>query len=46
MDELRELLTLKGRVISVIEYVKRESFIDKNMILAILGAEEGDDGTD
>ena len=45
MDELRELLTLKGRVISVIEYVKRENFIDKKMVLAILGAEEEDDGT-
>lgn len=44
MDELRELFTLRGKVFSAIEYLKREEFIHRNTILAILG--DTDAGTD
>lgn len=37
MDEYRELMMLKGRIVSLEEYVKNTTFIDKDVILAILG---------
>ena len=37
MDEYRELMMLKGRIVSLEEYVRNASFIDKDVILAILG---------
>lgn len=37
MEEYRELLMLKGRIVSLEEYVKNATFIDKDIILAIMG---------
>lgn len=37
MEEYRELMMLKGKFISLEEYVKNATFIDKDVILAILG---------
>ena len=37
MDEYRELMMLKGRIVSLEEYVKNEKYIEKDVILAILG---------
>lgn len=37
MDEYKELMMLKGRIVSLEEYVKNANFIDKDVILAILG---------
>ena len=49
MDEYRELMMLKGRIVSLEEYVKNTTFIDKDVILAILGIstkkEENNAGT-
>ena len=50
MEEYRELLMLKGRIVSLEEYVKNATFIDKDIILAIMGLspkkEVSDAGTD
>ena len=50
MEEYRELLMLKGRIVSLEEYVKNANFIDKDVILAIMGIstkkEVNDAGTD
>ena len=49
MDEYRELMMLNGRIVSLEEYVKNTTFIDKDVILAILGIskkEEKNAGTD
>ena len=49
MDEYRELMMLKGSIVSLEEYVKNTTFIDKDVILAILGIskkEEKNAGTD
>ena len=49
MDEYRELMMSKGRIVSLEEYVKNTTFIDKDVILAILGIskkEEKNAGTD
>lgn len=49
MDEYRELMMLKGRIVSLEEYVKSANFIEKDVILAIMGLipkkEVGDAGT-
>ena len=37
MEEYRELMMLKGRIVSLEEYVRNASFVDKDVILAILG---------
>lgn len=37
MDEYRELMMLKGKFISLEEYVKNATFVDKEVVLAILG---------
>lgn len=37
MEEYRELLMLKGRIVSLEEYVRNANFIDKDVILAIMG---------
>ena len=37
MEEYRELLMLKGRIVSLEEYVRNTNFIDKDVILAIMG---------
>lgn len=37
MEEYRELMMLKGKFISLEEYVKNSKFIDKDVVLAILG---------
>ena len=37
MEEYRELMMLKGRIVSLEEYVRNASFIDKDVVLAILG---------
>lgn len=37
MDEYRELLMLKGRMVSLEEYLRNTSYIDKDVVLAILG---------
>ena len=37
MEEYKELMMLKGRIVSLEEYVKNANFIDKDVILAILG---------
>lgn len=36
-DENKELLELKGRVISVVEYINKASYIEKSILLSILG---------
>ncbi|MBR5596518.1 MAG: hypothetical protein IKW30_03830 [Lachnospiraceae bacterium] len=49
MDEYRELMMLKGRIVSLEEYVRSANFIEKDVILAIMGLipkkEVGDAGT-
>lgn len=37
MDEYRELMMLKGRIVSLEEYVRSANFIEKDVILAIMG---------
>lgn len=37
MDEYKELMMLKGKFISLQEYVTKSKFIDKEVVLAILG---------
>ena len=37
MEEYKELLMLKGRFVSLEEYVRNASYIDKDIVLAILG---------
>lgn len=37
MEEYRELMMLKGKFISLEEYVKNTKFVDKEVVLAILG---------
>lgn len=37
MEEYRELMMLKGKFISLEEYVKNTNFVDKDVVLAILG---------
>ena len=37
MDEYKELMMLKGTMVSLENYVKNASFIDKEVLLAILG---------
>lgn len=37
MEEYRELMMLKGKFISLEEYVKNTNFVDKEVVLAILG---------
>ena len=37
MEEYRELMMLKGRIVSLEEYVRNTSYVDKDIILAILG---------
>ena len=37
MEEYKELLMLKGRFVSLEEYVKNATYIDKDIVLAILG---------
>ena len=43
MDEYRELMMLKGRIVSLEEYIKNSSFIDKDIVLAILGISKKED---
>ena len=43
MEEYRELMMLKGKFISLEEYVKNAQFIDKDVILAILGLTKKED---
>ena len=49
MDEYRELMMLKGRIVSLEEYVRSANFIEKDVILAIMGLipkkDVGDAGT-
>ena len=37
MEEYREIMMLKGKFISLEEYVKNATYIDKDIVLAILG---------
>ena len=37
MEEYKELMMLKGRIVSLEEYVKNTKFVDKEVVLAILG---------
>ena len=37
MNEYKELMMLKGRIVSLEEYVKNASFVDKEVVLGILG---------
>ena len=37
MEEYRELMMLKGKFIPLEEYVKNTKFVDKEVVLAILG---------
>ena len=43
MDEYKELMMLKGRIVSLEEYVRNSTFIDKDVILAILGIHKKED---
>lgn len=40
MEEYRELMMLKGKFISLEEYVKNTKYVEKNIVLAILGIQE------
>lgn len=40
MEEYRELMMLKGKFISLEEYVKNAKYVEKNIVLAILGIQE------
>lgn len=40
MEEYRELMILKGKFISLEDYVKKVNYVDKDVILAILGISE------
>lgn len=37
MEEYRELLMLKGRIVSLEEYVRNTNYVEKDVVLAILG---------
>ena len=43
MEEYKELMMLKGRIVSLEEYVRNSTFIDKDVILAILGIAKKED---
>lgn len=43
MDEFKELMMLKGTMISLENYVKKADFIDKEIILSILGITKKED---
>ena len=43
MEEYKELMMLKGRIVSLEEYVINSTFIDKDVILAILGITKKED---
>lgn len=37
MEEYRELMMMKGKFISLQEYVNNAEYVDKDVVLAILG---------